>query len=1233
MKNKHLYVIIYSYLLFCNTIKVNSSLDAVFNTINQTKGYVFSQLRYAKLMFPKDIHYLFENNIKEYEYRYLQGDEIFNNYVRLMYDSYKEFQNHKYSTSIKNELESYIHNLMDIINNIKEHQFKKLLLVEAFKLYGKESFYFNILVKVFEQLGHYNNDNFKGIDSIIHNLVSYLSSGKNIKEDLLQDSKAKNINSLEDLYIDKPNKNNLIEEKEINLDILQLKILNKSNSNDMPESFKIDSNFNEFINEMHEKYNLKDAFNNKAEYHYNKNKTNIENLENVISDEDNDKFNLLLHKYLHKAIISNDEFKEVYTKNKKDNLDLMNLRQVYTEDVLDKKMKELYTKKLQNYNNKYKSKDLNKSLSIKRFKLNKFKNENVIGANGIFKKIQHTKNNFSSFLEFNNNYYSNEEFRKQNQILKNSQSLQFKSIDSKTNLEINPYPYNILIEQKESFIMNSTKGGWFKRPSNNNNISNYPINIYSTKANMLTGLDTLKNSSIEENKSKANIVENIKNNIPYSISEENKRKMSNLDINNGDSSSYKRPSINGRISPSTDIDSEDNKNEAINKDIINKVKEATTDIMILANNDLSNIAERNNRLRIENIDKHKEVAAINKVMEKIENDETYKASKKIEKKEKTKFLLPWLLKPIMNILELLGKTFASKVKSMTDLPVKDSIKKVMLKNSIERLYDDERQHNEDLKCIDCQEQDKKLDLIIKNQLSKLEDDNLKAKKALSEVDPIFLNNIGDENNSKNLFLNILQTFLKKLIVIVITHLPFYFFKICIPLGPLTFGCCPEAGFFPQQLYHIFTVFDKVEKFKTVAQAYPSWLNIIGREDFSEMRYYTCAQSYLTLTESSIFNFCFPPSMVWIHPMNLAGLIPGDLPLCFWACLQTMIMCGVWISKIAECDALINLRVIIKAMFVIPNRTSLMMIFNLCTYIPFLIRWDLVPKWTRPDVLPNYKKNLDLPSKNNIKPDNPNNLDSNLNCADPDINPSINDRVRKGKALGINATPIQINNLSDNAKRNMYIQDSIDAEEIESPFEKELRKIDKENASNFINKAKKEVELKENIISENNNNLRNYNNIKNNFKIIIEYNNEVKKRYIIGCKYLNKNNRKKVDISWQDVIYNNKINNNLRNNDKNNKSNVNNNNEDPNLISEDDLIFYGKHDDDENIINSTYNKSDKYFSSSEIQNYSRDKNTYYYTYVERFGFDKKERLKEKLFPFNMLRIVAKGYEIARSITGH
>lgn len=156
---------------------------------------------------------------------------------------------------------------------------------------------------------------------------------------------------------------------------------------------------------------------------------------------------------------------------------------------------------------------------------------------------------------------------------------------------------------------------------------------------------------------------------------------------------------------------------------------------------------------------------------------------------------------------------------------------------------------------------------------------------MKEIPEGLIENAGNPEKSSNITKNILLEFLKKLVIYVVTSIPFYFFKICIPPGPLTFSCCPEAMFFPTQLYNLFSMKEKVEKFKLVAKNYPEWLEQSGNAHFNKVRYYICAQSYLTAHESALFNMCNPLTMIWILPPVFTGQVNGDFPYCFWSCLQ------------------------------------------------------------------------------------------------------------------------------------------------------------------------------------------------------------------------------------------------------------------------------------------------------------------------------------------------------------
>jgi hypothetical protein len=214
--------------------------------------------------------------------------------------------------------------------------------------------------------------------------------------------------------------------------------------------------------------------------------------------------------------------------------------------------------------------------------------------------------------------------------------------------------------------------------------------------------------------------------------------------------------------------------------------------------------------------------------------------------------------------------------------VEGIVQKIIAGNDRKRKEEAERDKSEI--SDDCSKNEEQLQNEINKQLGKLDENKASANEDLKEIPQEMIDKAGDPKASKKFASNLLIEFLKKLVILLVKHIPFYFFKFCIPPGPLVFGCCPEAAFFPQQLYNVFTAFEKVDKFKTVAKGYPDWLSGIGKENPSEIYYYICAQSYLTVHESALFNICNPTSIP-ITFMTLMGQIPGDLPLCFFGCLQ------------------------------------------------------------------------------------------------------------------------------------------------------------------------------------------------------------------------------------------------------------------------------------------------------------------------------------------------------------
>jgi hypothetical protein len=184
----------------------------------------------------------------------------------------------------------------------------------------------------------------------------------------------------------------------------------------------------------------------------------------------------------------------------------------------------------------------------------------------------------------------------------------------------------------------------------------------------------------------------------------------------------------------------------------------------------------------------------------------------------------------------------------------------------------------------CKDKLSRLESVLANNQEAEKERMEKAQELLKEI-PNDLMNASDPNASEDFIKKMIIDFIIKLIEMIVKHIPFYFFKICIPPGPLVFGCCPEAAFFPTQIYNLFTALDRVDKFIQTAKTYPGWLEEVGKGTISERDYYTCAQGYLTLEESNLFNRCNFLSLIYNNPLNFLGIMPGDSPLCFWACLQ------------------------------------------------------------------------------------------------------------------------------------------------------------------------------------------------------------------------------------------------------------------------------------------------------------------------------------------------------------
>lgn len=902
MKKKSICVFICYLLLFA---RINTDINSIFNTIKQTRGYIFEQLRNAKAIFPADLHSFFENSIKEYEYRYLSNDNEFKDYVTTMYESLKNAEESGYFNKHKNELELLIAEISKMLYSIENVSQRESTVNDILGKHGKHTFYRSVLLKLFESAYSSNHDHFDGIDKILEFMTMLLSSGKTYSKDYDSDPYTNHTRNY--------THDDSIHHKNI------------------PDSFRVDDEFKEYIQTLHDKYKFSDV---KRNLTYSNNVLHNDHIKGMgIEKEDHEKFSRMFHRYLNNSIINNDEFKEAYTINKGEH-DLDNLHKIHTNNILDEKMKKIETNgKPKQQGRKMKSADTPEP---------------------------------ASFLEI-----------KEEVLFAESDP----SADYMKAIDI------------------SIVGGFFKRPQ------------VKKPTSIAKSLIQSEEASAKKRTSRTST----------SVSEAGNAELVN----------------SAGMGPSNDPNSDENQKIKEQAKVIEKLQEETKKISDKLTEEQEEEFDRLAR-------KEKELQELNEKYEKngrIINSATQSQKYKDASDSESDYgsgLIPLLLKPIMLILELLTKKASQTINQMSVQPVKDSISSAILANVKKRAVDERKKYDENTSG-ECPDAQKKLDNILKNQLDEMKKDEEDAKKSLEEVNPGFLENVGNPVSSVQMMENIVVMFLKKLIQLVITHVPFYFFKICLPPGPLTFGCCPEAAFYPEQLYIIFTVFEKIEKFKMVANAYPSWLAELGNEDFDENRYYSCAQGYLTLTESTLFNYCNFPTMVFIHPLNLAGMIPGDLPLCFWACLQAMIMCNVWIDKISECDALINLEVIIKAIFSIPNRNSLMMIFSQCTYIPFLIRWDLVPPWKRPELEPGEKMlfNDGLPPNDDDDPNGkPKKLLVEKNCADPK-----NNKLLK-------------NNQFDVSKK-----DSTGYNEDESPFAKALINMDP-NALSIINSVKKEVQTVE-----------------------------------------------------------------------------------------------------------------------------------------------------------------------------
>lgn len=195
----------------------------------------------------------------------------------------------------------------------------------------------------------------------------------------------------------------------------------------------------------------------------------------------------------------------------------------------------------------------------------------------------------------------------------------------------------------------------------------------------------------------------------------------------------------------------------------------------------------------------------------------------------------------------------------------------------------------DLSCDKpVEKEEEEIKEFIKAKSEEIKKKQLQIKLDKFEIPKNILSIGGDKNAIAGILKMIIMKFIGKMAGLIASQIPFYFFKFCLPPGPLTWGCCPEASFFPTQIYNLFTIFDKVESFKSKIRNYPSWLKSIKRSWFPEPLYYICAQGYLTMHESALFNMCNPASLLFFSTPVMLGLIPGDFPVCFITCIQVCI---------------------------------------------------------------------------------------------------------------------------------------------------------------------------------------------------------------------------------------------------------------------------------------------------------------------------------------------------------
>lgn len=970
----------------------------VLNHINKHKFYLLEEFKKIKSQYPSDYHDDFINVIKEIQVKAILDEEAFKDYVLDKYEYLKYMMNTSDANEIKDNNENYNN------NNAKDYEDNDIKNLDKFNLINllQDGSFSNTVKEIIDLLFRSNTrfsnveDKKASLKAIIDNSLFNILKNKNKEDRKFYHSVLKQL--INNSILEYQTKRRI---KDLSLKHLieylvyymsEGKKLNRNdkdnigknnefyyNRNKIPNSFRINKQFNNFLIEIETKYNLKDLYlkysNNKM-HESNKKAIMSELLEiiNRLEAKDKSQFNILFQEYLTHSVINNEEFKENYTKNK----------------LKDKDISLLLKKQKSSYYDKEKPGDSN----MRKIKKPKIEKEVVSSNNNI--NNSNKSLNYSSFLLLKEaifNYNNNKnEFVNDNTP---SETLEIK-------------------KQYKDYIINTTQPGLLFRINNNDNKIN-KTNQEITQSPKIIIKSNIVNSDKEVLQSLSPIT--------TPISHLSQKKLSSLERE------------------------EARLKKLLEKDLLQETKITAKEIH---NNVKAKYlkAEEELKLQKEAIQEMKEAQI---EIEKIKKSAKYKA-KTTEKKGVMDKLESKLLKPVMDPIEEASKEASKLLKNSNKKEIKTSIKKAIKANLVKRAKKDSNN------IIDlsgnCKDQEDKLKDNIERQMKNLNDENKEADEALSEVKKSLFNNLGDPKKVSSTLTDILSMFLKKLSEMVVKHIPFYFFKICVPPGPLTFGCCPEAAFFPQQLYAAFSAFEKVEKFKISAKGYPTWLRKNNNQDFDEIDYYVCAQSYLTLTESTLFNFCNSLSLVVIHPLNLAGMLPGDLPLCFWACLSTAITCRVWINKIPECDALINIEVVIKAMLSIPDRFKLTYIFSQCTYIPFLIRWDLVPPWKPKQPEPGFEYNAkSLNREGPVSPAQQQNKDDKnakpeLNCANEELNPNI--KLNSG-SNNKNRNYNNVKNKSNNDLKDKRL----------SPFAQALLQISSESEANsIINKVKLEVQNKE-----------------------------------------------------------------------------------------------------------------------------------------------------------------------------